>query len=583
MSSEGNHGGGSRLESETAMLFLPVNGQSSGGDINFDTSTPISQIDLAVTIAHLTSLPIPSFSRGILIEPLLKNVWRDDTKRLTCANIENLKQLASLLDDSEFITLDGLGHRVLQQLNLLATSSSAKSMLHSTQQGFALARDLQNHLVRVVATKSHNFLVGVTIVLVMLLSIINMRRACNRLLMPLMNHSERLTCLGAILAPVIMLNSTDFIEMEHLLWRPYSMAVFASFCLVAIRSHSIESISKDMDYTRVSLFAISYVINISWNLAGSSAQHDWGWPWHALSIIIMCNFTRQTNKLKGAKSFGVFAFGFLVLTSRYIEETAGNDYNVPLLQVITLIILILASSANMYILSKEDTQATSIVQKLATSWMWFVFLLSRSRNYGFLISNVIMEASLNNIANSFQFNPIMRAITYLQFANNAFYSQGNTNLFSSLDIKPAFYGQTQYNIILAVPLIACSTFGSQIYWYIKLFQRVQGEKEQERMSIRPRLIDQTNTSKLIPEGTKDAIKDFVDMRNFLTIAYYMFVCMVLRDHLFIWSVLSPKLVYLFMTTITVRLVTTTISNLPHFIAKTIDGTQDEIKYKKIID
>lgn len=582
MSREGNHGGGSRLESETAMLFLPVNRQFTGTRSHYNQNVQVAQIDLAITMALLTGLPIPDMSRGVIIEPLLRSIWQGDTRRITCANIDNLKQLSLLLEDNEFKTSDGLGTQVLQLLNQMNTNKGQSFV----QEGLHLARILQTHLVKVVASKSDNFLVIAAVTFVMILTIINMRRACNRLLMPLMSLSERLTCLGAVTIPVLMLNSTDFIEMEHAFWPIYSMTILALFIIVALRTHPIETIIQDIERIRVVFFVATFLITVSWNHVDILGNHDWGWSMPVISVIILCNYTRQTSKLTNAQSFAPFAFGILLLVTKVVEESYENHHNVALLQLITLVMFLLAGIANFYIsFKKNDMEPTSIVLKLATYWMWWVFLLSRSRNYVFLISNVIMEASLNSLANSFHFNPIARTVTYLQFANNAFFGQGNTNLFSSLDIKPAFFGQTKYTMVLAVPLIACATFGSQIYWYLKLFQRVQGEKEQERMSIRPRLIDEINTSKLIPEGTKDAIKDFVDMRNFLTIAYYVFVCMVLRDHLFIWSVLSPKLVYLFMTTLTIRLVTMTISNLPQLMIKAFgpSSEMDGARYKTIVD
>jgi ethanolaminephosphotransferase len=586
MSDEGNHGGDSRLESETAMLFLPVKPQLDNAKIYDADNKHVAQVDLAVTLSLLTGLPIPKRSRGVFIEPFLRSIWRDDKERMACAMIDNLRQLSSELDDKEFAEQDGLGIQILQYFNKFITNSPVQLGDSFVQQGLSLARTIQASLVRIVTSKTDNFLIGLVVAFVVLLSIINMRRACYRLLMPLMSTSERLTCLGAILVPILMLNSTDFIEMEHIFWPIFSLTVMALFCLIALKTHPVRSITQDLEHSRIVHFVMTFIITVTWNHSIALGRHDWGWFLPVISVIIFCNFTRQTSNLTGKLSFIPFSFGLLVLATKFFEESHEDQHgHVALLQVFTAIMLLLANLLNIYVSFKRgETQPMSIVQKLATSWMWWVLLLSRSRNYIFLISNVVMEASLNSLANSFRFSPIMRAITYLQFASNAFYGQGNTNLFTTLDVKPAFYGQTQYNIVLAVFLITCSTFGSQIYWFLKLFQRVQGEKEQERMSVRPRLIDEANTSKLIPEGTKDAIKDFVDMRNFLTIAYYMFVCMVLRNHLFIWSVLSPKLVYLFVTTLTIRLVTATISNLPYLLVKILGPKNEfELKYKRIVE
>lgn len=580
MSSEGNHGGDSALESQTAMLFTTINRNFE--DLVYDGEIQIAQVDLAVTVALLTGLPIPKLSRGVVIEPLLNSLWKNDPKHMMCASIYNLKQLSSLLEDDEFQRDNGLGIHVLDILNRLAANSTDENKNPLIKQSLNASRAIQAHLLMMITSRSNSYLVVLAVTFVMLLSIISMRRACNRLLMPLMSNSERLTCLSAVLFPVFMLNSTDFIEAEHIFWPIYSIIIFILFCLVALQTHSIKSINRDIEWLRVTLFVVTFLITVTWNHWLRLGHQNLGWSLPIVSILMMCNFTRQTTKVVNKSSALFFLFGLVVLGSKFAEETLDDHYLVAMLQMLSLFLLIVHITANIHISFKMgDSEATSIVQKLATSWMWWVFLIARSRNYVFIMSNVVMEASLNKLSNSLHFNPIMRAITYLQFANSAFYCQGNTNLFTSLDVRPAFFGQTKYNILLAVPLLACSTFGCQIYWYIKLFQRVQGETEQESMDIKPKVHYVINTSKLIPEGTKDAIKDFVDMRNFLTIAYFAFVCMVLRDHLFIWSVISPKLVYLFMTTLTIRLVTTTISHLPQMLTKVFAGGHNSIKYNKL--
>lgn len=577
MSREGNHGGDTALETATAMIFLPINRPLSSSKPY--SNEHISQIDLAVTLSALTSLQTPRMSRGVVIEDLLNSLWDQNSTKTTCAIVNNIMQLVELLDSAQLELKTGFGAQLEYLLN---QSFDGKNLDTSMKAEYhKLARSIQSHLLKTVATRSNPLLVIITLSLIMLLSIQSLRKSTIRLLMPLMDSKERRICILVTIAPILLQNSVYFIEVEGTFWTFYSVCVFLTFCLTALKP-CLELIKSDIEVFRIILFAITCLITSLWNNTNFGSLFESGLFLPILSVLIMCNFSRQTSKLEGKQSVIFAAVGLCVFLTKQYEETQETEANhitkIAIMQFISVTFIIVATLVNLFVsFRKDDNLPTSIVQKLATSWMWLVLLLSRSRNYPYLVSNVMMEASLNSLANSMRFAPIIRAILYRHFSISAFYNQGNTNLFSSIDVKPAFFAQTSYNILFAVPLVACQTFGSQIYWYLKLFQRVQGEKEQKRMSERASestILGSTSSSpELIPDRTKDAIKDFVDMLNFLNLSYFMFVCIYLRNHLFIWSVISPKLIYLYTTNIVLRITTLSIAFLPLILNKLTCSTE----------
>lgn len=585
MSREGNHGGDSKLETETAMIFLPINSEFNE-QLSWSNSEQVLQIDLAATLSLLTGLPIPRMSRGVVIKRLLESLWTDDEARSACAIIKNLMQLVRLLDEAELSSPDGLGNRMLALLNQSARfkdDGSASNKL-DREQYYELARDIQAHLLRTVAAKSNPLLVMTAVTLVMMLSLRNLYRASIRLLMPLMATSEKAVCGLSVLLPILMLGSTNYIEFESTWWALIAICMVGAFCVTAVFLNERHSIKQDLETFRAILLIVSLTLAAMWNNSSLHRTLDFGWSLPMISVLIMCNHSRSTSDLDRKSSSVIFyTIGLCVFVTKVVEETSEREADhiskIASLQLISFIFLCAALAINLFMaFRKGDTQATSVVQKLATSWMWLVFLLSRLRNYPFLVANVMLEASLNSISNSLKLSPIARALMYLNLSTFAFYAQGNSNLFSTLDVKPGFFAQTSYNIWWAVPLIASATCGSQIFWYLKLFQRVQGEKEQERMTQSatiakrgPIITPASPAPQLMAAGTREAIKDFIDMRNFLGLAYFMFVCTVLRNHLFIWSVISPKLVYLYVTNTILRLTTATISVLPQLLIKLFAG------------
>ena len=566
MSREGNHGGDSKLESETAMIFVPVNVAINKQANLSGAPDRIYQIDLAVTWALLTRISIPRMSKGVAIKSLFESLWPDT--KLVCAGLENTIQLMRLVEGSEadFVNKSETLLQILEEHSV--GSSSPKEYANRY---FEFARLIQLKLIETLADKSSPILLVASITVVIFLSLVAMRKSCIRLLLPLMTSRERLICILSLLTPILLQASTDYIEYEHVFWHIFSMFTFALFCLIAVQKRP--NCSKDVDWLRANLFVVTYLITSLWNQLGNH-RNDAHIALTLISLLVMFNFTRQASQIDKSLNVCIHLITSISVFSVKMAEEAHESnpmkfFKPVVLQVFGLICLVVMTAVNIAAsFSKEEFESATIVQKLATSWMWFVLMLSRQRNFVFLVSNVVMEASVNALANSLRLSIICRTLIYTQFASHAFFGQGNTNLFSSLDVKPAFYGQDEYNLHLAIPLVAWATFGAQIYWYLKLFQRIQGSKEQDRMFGGALTARQASScDQQIPENVKQAVKDFVDTRNFLSIGFYMYICVVLRNHLFVWSVISPKLVYHFTSNLVLRLTTLTISTAPNLMER----------------
>lgn len=596
MSREGNHGGDSDLEANTAMIFLPLNVKYN---LRGPNNSDILQIDLATTISHLTGLPSPRMSMGIPVQSLIEGLFQssESSKRLLCVALDTLVHLVDLIGDELLESgaeNDSLVSKTIELLNehIILSDNIATDKL-MIEKYFRLAKKVQQQLIVTIAAKSSQMLISASLIFAIILTLVNLRKSCIKLHMPLMLPKEKILCLTVTIVPIIMQASTDYIELEHNYRPVYSLVVFVGFLLVALGTRNRAQIIEDIDRPRIVFFFVAFATHYLWNnIHYFRASDGGGWFATILSLCILCNFSKQISDLSnGFPRMATVIFYFFGLTVFYtktfedspertlsIDDAQAPILSVASMQILCLILLVSLTFINIWLLCAHGCfQVTLLVQKLATSWMWFAFLLSRSRNFPFLVSNVILEVSVNSIANTFQLSAMSRCLIYLQFAASSFYNQGNTNLFTSIDVKPAFFGQTQYNFLLAAPLVACATYSSQIYWYMKLFQRVQSDKEQERMRING---GGSAVGHQISE-LRTGVRDFIDMQNYLTLAFYMFVCIVLRNHLFVWSVLSPKLVYHWMGTMVVlRLTTLTISAIPSLALSYFVMRNESEKHRK---
>ncbi|ODV60015.1 mannose-ethanolamine phosphotransferase LAS21 ASCRUDRAFT_8799 [Ascoidea rubescens DSM 1968] len=137
----------------------------------------------------------------------------------------------------------------------------------------------------------------------------------------------------------------------------------------------------------------------------------------------------------------------------------------------------------------------------------------------------------------------------------SFFSSGSTNSLSTVDLTNSYNGLTNYNLFITGVLTFTSNFASPIYWnfinlklifenslmlHIKLMDRYQNQ--------------QLNKNK---DENKNIFRKFkfeLFLRNFsIKLTFYsifgMFLiisCYLLKFHLFIWTVFSPKLLYFFV-------------------------------------
>lgn len=540
MSVEGNHGGNSKLEVETAMIFMPINQNFNIKEPNFDRH--IKQIDFSVTLSLLTGLPIPIMSRGVAIKPLLESLIFDNQK-LSCYALENVLQLIDLMDKKEFNN----SHDRVELISLLNGHYNSDLVTSDIiQDYYKIARRIQDKLIDIITTNSNPILIVTMLTFISFFSMIGLKRTCiHSLLILTYPKFEQLLCIIVLLIPILMQGSMNFIESENLFWPLYSFISLLGFFSFAVMKDA--SITKNLDPIRVIIYIISFIYSFCWNnfkiydsyifkenISNSVLVF--------IASLILCNSMMQICDIFAGKSKKIvlIILVFQIMFCRIIEDSPSYGTFVILIQRLVMISLIVYTLANLFKnpAGSVDEPVGRFIRKLSSFWIGLAFLLVRQNNILFVIINLMMETSVNSIVQTLKLSRLTRLLLYIHFAQSAFYNQGNSNLFTTIDVKPAFFGQTQYNIFLSVPLVIISTYSLQIYWYLKLFHRFQATTEYND-SQKDWIYIKTNMMK--------SILDFVTIRNFLSLTYYMYVCVVLRNHLFIWSVISPKLLYHYVT------------------------------------
>lgn len=158
-------------------------------------------------------------------------------------------------------------------------------------------------------------------------------------------------------------------------------------------------------------------------------------------------------------------------------------------------------------------------------------LLSKVQNIPVIAVNVVLERLVFSTMNHrIKQEPLVIVPLYVTFATNAFYALGNSNLISTIDVAAGYVGLTSYSPIVVGTLMMLNTYGVLVYWIVMLFVRLD---------------EHSNTR---ADQYLAAVNSVLMIRATI-VCVYQSVAVALQNHLFIWSVICPKLLYETCTTL----------------------------------
>lgn len=110
-----------------------------------------------------------------------------------------------------------------------------------------------------------------------------------------------------------------------------------------------------------------------------------------------------------------------------------------------------------------------------------------------------------------------------------FFYQGNSNSLSTVDVNAGFVGQMHVHLPIIFIFSTINTFNGQLMSMILLVQHLAQDSK--------RLLDDDSNV------VKQLLFKWISILTIIPSTLFLVVITILRHHLFIWSVFSPKLLY----------------------------------------
>src|SRR5206468_1888254 len=104
--------------------------------------------------------------------------------------------------------------------------------------------------------------------------------------------------------------------------------------------------------------------------------------------------------------------------------------------------------------------------------------------------------------------------------SSGFYSMGNSNTISTIDVSSGYVGLTDYIPIFVGLLMLVNTYSMYIFWITMLFIRLDEVKTSSHSTIHIRKIDAT--------------AHYIITLRVLLLCIFQVIAVFLQNHLFIW-------------------------------------------------
>ncbi|UZO26284.1 uncharacterized protein OCT59_018522 [Rhizophagus irregularis] len=275
-------------------------------------------------------------------------------------------------------------------------------------------------------------------------------------------------------------------------------------------------------------------------------------------IIISISVTKYKLEIDG----GVELFPKLFELISFIVRTTQIITLARLIYVLLIVSLVLCQLG---IIVKNQLEKGSEIRKFPKIILCLItylfILLSRPHNvplYGLYFIQFYLFIYYND--DNFLLTPLSCNFFLISFEFLSFFSLGNSNSLSSIDISHSYTGINDYNVVLVGLTTFWGNWSGPIWW---CFASVILRKEiLMRWKLTKKTNNDDNIRKVDDKGSDKTMqennaKDLSSLNTILFLDYFIYTSlfhsivlfilsvgvMILRNHLFIWTVFSPKYLY----------------------------------------
>ncbi|KAJ9571839.1 Type I phosphodiesterase / nucleotide pyrophosphatase [Nakaseomyces glabratus] len=573
MNDLGNHGGSSAGETSAGMVFLsdklaaykPSKEQSSakefpmkipslnaGEEKTFHYLKKIQQIDVVPTISSLFNVAIPKNNVGVIIPEFLQ-LFKDVSLQKAIVK-ENWNQLSGLTKGKT---------QIMEETKNFVIEDVIKNM-----------KDVQENLAKTATDYNYPLLFIGCFLSIVITCTIYYRYARH---VAININTSILIAIAALMG--ISVFGSSFIEEEHQFWwwiitglvllsmvnlnfSSWKSHIIVLFCLRLIRGWNNSGQKYTYDNVIANLLkgnidALWWLNLITVTVVGLNLK-SLRFGNHTVSLLgfsdllsmgllSMITFLYKVNWsiVNGERVPDLFYKWVLETASLivedatlYREEDLIHTALIPLARIffkLFFAVLVSRLMIQKFFQVSDISKSLAVVSRYVTIFLVFQ---TPSHNIGlFLFFEIINEITVHIIRERYQSDYLLAVIFGIILQFFTFFQSGGTNSIATVDLSNAYNGVSEnYNIYIVGLMMCISNFAPTIYWSFYNWRITYANANSSRW--------QTLVAAKYP---------FIIIQSTIGCGLLL-ACIILRYHLFIWSVFSPKLCYYMVWTIFVGII-----------------------------
>ncbi|XP_071692839.1 GPI ethanolamine phosphate transferase 2 [Rutidosis leptorrhynchoides] len=589
MQENGNHGGSSYEETDSLALFIGP--RISHVSPTYDT---INQVDIAPTLALLFGIPIPKNNAGHLIFDLFHplqdhqllramelNSWQ--LRRLLeaqstdsiCGNIKDTSSSCLYLDAANL-------HQSWKSKNLLrsVTSYDIKPIIVAYSEFLKTASEQLSH----TATDKPILLLasGVIAMLLSCTMFLNLLYKLDQEIYPKQFYKLQLTeisVLAVIVILVLSMGSSSLIEEEQYLWHFLTSTLFILLLRKTIKSTAINRSKTCSQLCLILVTIICGRILRGWHQGGVNWTHlpdisgalEIGGSFYIkffqiFSVVVVITLCLCTISFIWSRGSIVILIGISyicggLLVLQYLVKYQGSEVatsdNEAIVAVqfiygfLVTFVTITPIVSPWFMSLKSKDLILVIKESLYVSGVTYI--------YGWCIVQLLLQQPVNSMPISLILLQILAiicyasrggsdlkqwveiaAIYYLGMAGH--FGLGNTNTLATIDVAGAFIGISSHSTVMSGFIMFAITYASPMLALLSMVMSISVKHINPLQDTQ-----QVNVGQLLKTILGFPCLVPLALNSVLLVAYTI-ILLLMRNHLFIWSVFSPKYIYAVVTT-----------------------------------
>ncbi|XP_062544378.1 GPI ethanolamine phosphate transferase 2 isoform X2 [Armigeres subalbatus] len=404
---------------------------------------------------------------------------------------------------------------------------------------------------------------------------------------PLLNKSTKLKLLkspGTLLLVgsvfhMLSLSSSSFVEEEHQTWYFFNNSWFLLITVIEFRiiNRTIRHIKeekanevlllhcrreRDEFCISAGLFFVGHILLRRWNQTGDKWQHmpdigDWlgkeenkfwlsvillfGLVYLFLYIIRFCGFLTGVLSMMACMLVYYYrAMTGIVSLWNITPSKTNSCINIFWINLLEILLIGLLPKLYRTVMRKSEPKTSKMLSTVICLTALLSAMIHKPHNV-VLVASILSTSQylvkrIDHIAESKAENSLLKIITHVWLGKMFYFYQGNSNNLATVDLNAGYVGLSSFNFTRVGLFLTLNTFNGQILSFLLLIYHLVNGVTHEP-PLKSMQIEQSGTI------VKQSLLKLLGLVLMVPLTFYTIVVALMRNHIFVWTVFSPKIIY----------------------------------------